>query len=276
MIEIRGVSKTFAGRDGVQPVAALQDIDLSVRANEFLTILGPSGCGKTTLLRAIGGLVTMDRGSIVVDGRAVEGPGPERAMVFQDFALLPWRTVLENVAFGLQLRDVGRREREGIARRYIEMVGLTGFERRYPGELSGGMKQRVGLARALAVEPRVLLMDEPFGALDEQTRRLLQEELLGIWESKRTTVVFVTHSMEEAVLLGDRVVVMRPRPGMIDEIVDVALERPRSTHVDSVERSERFAAITAQLWERMRSMQTTVSRGRSAGAADAVQQADPA
>jgi NitT/TauT family transport system ATP-binding protein len=256
MIEITGVSKTFAGRDGVQPVTALQDIDLTVSANEFLTILGPSGCGKTTLLRAIGGLVPVDRGHIIVDGKRVRGPGPERAMVFQDFALLPWRTVLENVAFGLQLRGVARREREERAGRFIELVGLTGFERRYPGELSGGMKQRVGLARALAVEPRVLLMDEPFGALDEQTRRLLQEELLRIWETTRTTVVFITHSMEEAVLLGDRIVVMRARPGAIDEVVEVPLERPRSTHVDSVERSEQFVAITARLWDRLRGMQT--------------------
>jgi NitT/TauT family transport system ATP-binding protein len=255
MIEVVGVSKTFAGRDGMADVAALRDIDLSVRDNEFLTILGPSGCGKTTLLRLIAGLMPVDKGRITVGGVPVTGPGPERAMVFQAFALLPWRTVLDNVAFGLQVRKVSRAERERRARRFIDLVGLAGFEGRLPRELSGGMQQRVGLARALAVEPSVLLMDEPFGALDEQTRRLLQEELLRIWEQTRTTVIFITHSMEEAVLLGDRVVIMRSRPGEIDEIVPVPLERPRSANVDSVERSPEFVSITSTLWERLRGMQ---------------------
>ena len=179
MIEIRGVGKTFVGQDG-STVQALHDVNLTVRENEFLTVLGPSGCGKTTLLKAMAGLIGWDDGDIVIDGRPVRGPGPDRAMVFQNFALLPWATVLENVAFGLRMRNVAKAEREERARSLIEMVGLTGFANRRPGELSGGMQQRVGLARALAVEPKVLLMDEPFGAVDEQTRRLLQEELLSI------------------------------------------------------------------------------------------------
>ncbi|MGZ9160191.1 MAG: ABC transporter ATP-binding protein [Candidatus Limnocylindrales bacterium] len=264
MIEIRGVNKAFPARKGIDAVQALLDVDLTVHDNEFVTILGPSGCGKTTLLRAVAGLVPIDGGEIFVDGKRVTGPGPERAMVFQNFALLPWSNVMTNVAFGLQLRGVSQREREAKAMELIELVGLAGFEKRLPGELSGGMQQRVGLARALAVEPKVLLMDEPFGALDEQTRRLLQEELIRIWEMTRTTVVFITHSMEEAVLLGDRVVLMRPRPGRIEEIIDVPLERPRSTHLDSVERSGEFVSITARLWERLRGLQTDVRHSRTA------------
>jgi NitT/TauT family transport system ATP-binding protein len=256
MIQIVGVSKAFSGRRGVEPVQALLDIDLTVGDNEFLTILGPSGCGKTTLLRLIAGLMPVDEGTILVDGVPVVEPGPERAMVFQGFALLPWRTVLDNVAFGLQLRGVPKPERTRRAIRYIEMVGLKGCEGRLPRELSGGMQQRVGLARALAVEPGVLLMDEPFGALDEQTRRLLQEELLRIWEQTRTTVIFITHSMEEAVLLGDRVAVMSNGPGRILEIVPVPLERPRAPHVDMVERSPEFVSIVSRLWERLRGMQS--------------------
>ncbi len=264
MIEIRGVNKAFPARKGVEPVQALLDVDLTVHDNEFVTILGPSGCGKTTLLRAVAGLVPIDAGEIHVDGKPVKGPGPERAMVFQNFALLPWSNVLSNVAFGLELRHVPKKERERKALELIELVGLAGFENRLPGELSGGMQQRVGLARALAVEPKVLLMDEPFGALDEQTRRLLQEELIRIWEATRTTVVFITHSMEEAVLLGDRVVLMRPRPGRIEEVIDVPLTRPRSTHLDSVERSGEFVSITSRLWERLRGLQTDVRHSRTA------------
>ena len=260
MIEIKGLSKAFPGHRGSEPVQALLDVDLAVRDNEFLTVLGPSGCGKTTLLRCVAGLVPFDTGQVLVDGRPIMGPGPERAMVFQNFALMPWDNVLTNVAFGLEMQGVDRRAREEKAMELIEMVGLGGFERRLPGELSGGMQQRVGLARALAVEPRVLLMDEPFGALDEQTRRLLQEEMLRIWESTRTTVIFITHSMEEAVLLGDRVVLMRPRPGRIEEIIEVPMPRPRSTHLDDVETSGEFTRITGMLWERLRGMHSDVRR----------------
>lgn len=265
MIEISGVSKTFVGRKGLADVPALENINLTVRDNEFLTVLGPSGCGKTTLLRMIAGLTPPDEGRITVSGKLVTGPGPERAMVFQAFALLPWRTVVQNVAFGLQIRGVPRAEREERARTFIRLVGLDGFEQRLPRELSGGMQQRVGLARALAVEPTVLLMDEPFGALDEQTRRLLQEELLRIWEQTRTTVIFITHSMEEAVLLGDRVAIMRRRPGVIEDIVTVPLERPRSRDVDRVERSADFVSITSHLWERLRSMQSETDDEKKAG-----------
>ena len=256
MIEITGLTKTFPGRGSLPDVPALLDVNLTVRENEFLTVLGPSGCGKTTLLRIIAGLIPADGGVVKVNGAPVAGPGPERAMVFQAFALLPWRNVLQNVAYGLQVRGVPRAEREERARHFVRLVGLAGFEQRLPRELSGGMQQRVGLARALAIEPSVLLMDEPFGALDEQTRRLLQEQLLGIWEKARTTVIFITHSMEEAVLLGDRVAIMRGRPGVIDEIVPVPLPRPRSSDVDSVERSSEFLSITSRLWERLRGMQT--------------------
>ena len=264
MIKIIGVSKLFPGQRNSEPVLALKDVDLTVNDNEFLTILGPSGCGKTTLLRLIAGLLRWDDGEITIDGKPVRGPGPERAMVFQSFALLPWMSVRDNVAFGLEIAGVSKQQRYERADELIDTVGLSGFEKRYPMELSGGMQQRVGLARALAVKPKVLLMDEPFGALDEQTRRLLQEELLAIWEKERTTVVFITHSMEEAVLLGDRVVLMSARPGRIEEIVYVPLKRPRSTDVDSVEGSAAFAEITQKLWARLREMQLT-RRHKAAG-----------
>ena len=256
MIEIANLSKTFPARGKDAPVQAINDLDLTIRDGEFLTVLGPSGCGKTTLLRIIAGLEPWDEGTVRIDGKNLNGPGPERAMVFQSFALLPWATILDNVAFGLDLRGVPKKAREAKAQELIDMVGLKGFENRLPGQLSGGMQQRVGLARALAVDPQILLMDEPFGALDEQTRRLLQEELLAIWEERRTTVLFITHSMEEAVLLGDRVVLMSPRPGRIVEIVDVPLARPRASAVDSIEGSAAFAQITSDLWQKLREMQT--------------------
>lgn len=253
MIEVRNLTKSFVGQDG-SVVNALSGVDLTVHDNEFLTVLGPSGCGKTTLLKTIAGLISWNSGDIVIDGAPVRGPGPDRAMVFQNFALLPWATVAENVAFGLQLRGASKSQRKKKAADLIEMVGLGGFENKRPNELSGGMQQRVGIARALAVEPRVLLMDEPFGAVDEQTRRLLQEELLAIWEQTRLTVVFITHSMEEAVLLGDRVVLMSARPGRIAEIVDVPLERPRSSDIGGLERNPKYTEIVAHLWDRLRDM----------------------
>lgn len=269
MIEIKGLSKSFEGRRGMGDVQALKDLNLTIHDDEFLTILGPSGCGKTTLLRCIAGLVSWDEGEVLIDGAPVTGPGPERAMVFQSIALMPWASILRNVTFGLELRGVSKQEAEDRARGLIELVGLRGFETRMPMELSGGMQQRVGLARALAVEPRVLLMDEPFGALDEQTRRLLQEELLQIWESRRTTVVFITHSMDEAVLLGDRVVLMSARPGKIEEIVPVDMPRPRSEHIDTVEGSVEFRDITGRLWSRLREWQVDVGRAAREAAAAA-------
>jgi NitT/TauT family transport system ATP-binding protein len=269
LIELDGLSKTFPARGGGSFVEALKDVSLTVQDGEFLTVLGPSGCGKTTLLRILAGLEGHDDGEVRIDGRVITGPGPERAMVFQSFALLPWATTISNVAFGLELRGVAKAEREARAEELIDLVGLRGFEGRLPGELSGGMQQRVGLARALAVDPEILLMDEPFGALDEQTRRLLQEELLGIWEETRKTVLFVTHSMEEAVLLGDRIVLMSPRPGRIVDIVDVPLARPRASTVDSIEGSAEFAAITADLWRRLREMQLFRRHKREGRHADA-------
>jgi ABC-type nitrate/sulfonate/bicarbonate transport system ATPase subunit len=255
LIEIANLSKTFPARGKDAPVEALKDVSLSIADGEFVTVLGPSGCGKTTLLRMVAGLIRADSGTISIDGKVVTGPGPERAMVFQSIALMPWATILGNVAFGLKLRGVPRSEREAHAKELLELVGLSGFENRLPGELSGGMQQRVGLARALAVNPKILLMDEPFGALDEQTRRLLQEELLQIWEATRKTVIFITHSMEEAVLLGDQIVLMSPRPGRVVDVMKVPLPRPRAAAVDRIEGSAEFAAITAELWHRLREMQ---------------------
>jgi NitT/TauT family transport system ATP-binding protein len=254
VIEIVDLRKTHWAKATGDAVEALRDVNLTIRDNEFVTILGPSGCGKTTLLRCIAGLTGYDGGEVLIDGRRVQGPGPDRAMVFQSFALMPWASVLDNVMFGLEVRGVPRNERRTRAEALIAKVGLRGFEKRYPRQLSGGMQQRVGLARALAVQPQILLMDEPFSALDEQTRRFMQEELLRIWEIDRTTVVFVTHSIEEAVLLGDRVILLGPRPGRVREVVGVPLTRPRSEHISSVEGSATLAQITAKLWDELRGM----------------------
>ncbi|HQJ52206.1 MAG TPA: ABC transporter ATP-binding protein [Anaerolineae bacterium] len=232
---------------------ALDGVDVSIAHREFVCLLGPSGCGKTTLLKAIAGLVTLDSGEIFINGLPVTGPGSDRAMVFQDFALLPWADVLSNVAFGLELRGVAKAVREAGARELIARVGLAGFERHYPRQLSGGMQQRVGLARALAVNPEILLMDEPFGALDAQTRRLLQEDLLALLQATPHTVVFVTHSVEEAVLLADRVVVLTPRPGRVRDIVTIDLPRPRPPDVNLL---PRFSELTARLWRELKEAQS--------------------
>ena len=252
MIELRGCRKIYASRNGQVPVLALDGVDLTIHPQEFVCLLGPSGCGKTTLLKAIAGLVPLDEGEVRIEGQAVTGPGPDRAMVFQDFALLPWADVLTNVAFGLELRGEARAAREHAARALISTVGLAGFEHHFPRQLSGGMQQRVGLARALAVDPEILLMDEPFGAVDAQTRRLLQEDLLRVLDSTSKTVVFVTHSMEEAVRLGDRVVLMTPRPGRIQSITEVGLPRPRPADLDG---APRFAELQKQLWQQLKEMQ---------------------
>jgi ABC-type nitrate/sulfonate/bicarbonate transport system ATPase subunit len=253
VIVIEGLHKTFPGRDGSDSgVVALQNLNLEIRDHEFVTVIGPSGCGKTTLLRIVAGLETADSGRVLIDGKPVLGPGPERAMVFQSFALLPWATVLDNVTFGAEMRGIPKDRREQRARELIKLVGLAGFERRLPKQLSGGMQQRVGLARALAVDPDILLMDEPFGSLDEQTRRLLQEQLIRIWEGNRKTVLFVTHSMEEAVLLGDRLILMCPRPGRVEEIIDIPLARPRGPET---EKSPTFVDIKEHVWARLRAMQ---------------------
>ncbi len=255
MITVENLNKRFPARTkGSAPVDALVDVNLTIKDHEFVTLLGPSGCGKTTLLRMVAGLETIDSGgSIRVDGAPVTGPSPKRAMVFQSFALMPWANVLANIAFGLELQGRDKKERLEVARRLAKTVGLAGFENHLPSQLSGGMQQRVALARALAVEPDVLLMDEPFGALDEQTKRLMQEELLRIWESERITVLFVTHSIDEALLLGDRVVVMSPRPGKVDEVFDVPMPRPRS---HASEADSKYIRIRGQLWDRLRGMAT--------------------
>ena len=253
MIELRGCRKVYSSQNGQAPVIALDGVDLTIHPREFVCLLGPSGCGKTTLLKAIAGLVPLDEGEVCIEGQTVTGPGPDRAMVFQDFALLPWADVLTNVAFGLDLRGEAKTVREQTARALIGTVGLAGFEHHFPRQLSGGMQQRVGLARALAVDPEVLLMDEPFGAVDAQTRRLLQEDLLRVLDRTPKTVVFVTHSMEEAVRLGDRVVLMTPRPGRVQSIVDVGLPRPRPEDLDG---DPRFAELKKGLWHQLREMQT--------------------
>jgi glycine betaine/proline transport system ATP-binding protein len=253
----------------------LRDISLSIEEGSIYVIMGLSGSGKSTLIRHFNRLIEPSAGHILVDGVDVVSLNKrdleifrqkKMSMVFQRFGLFPHRTVLDNAAYGLTVQGVGKAEREKRAREWLEQVGLSGFENQYPHQLSGGMQQRVGLARALAVDPEVLLMDEPFGALDEQTRRLLQEELLRIWEQTRITVIFITHSMEEAVLLGDRVVLMSARPGKIQEIVPVPLARPRSADVDRVAQSEEFVAITTHLWTRLRDMQQDGQRRAAAQA----------
>ena len=252
LVEIQGVSKSFhkTVKENTTEIRALSDVSLSVRENEFVSIIGPSGCGKTTLLKMIDGLIPYDSGRIVINGKPVTAPGPDRAVVFQSFALLPWRTVLANVEFSLELRQLSKEERAKTARDYLQRVGLAEFENHYPHELSGGMQQRAGLARALAVNPAILLMDEPFGAVDAQTRQLLQEELLELWQRERKTVIFVTHSMDEAVYLSDRVVVMTPRPGKVAEILDVPLPRPRVS--EQVRRHAKFVDLTNYIWESLK------------------------
>ena len=213
---------------GLQELVALEDFTLAINEGEFATIVGPSGCGKSTLLDIISGLTKPRSGEIHIDGKLVTGPALDRGFVMQGYALLPWRTVYKNIAYGLEIKKVPRRERKAICEKYIHLVGLEGFEDRYPNELSGGMRQRVAIARALAYDPEVLLMDEPFAAVDAQTRETLQDELLRIWSRTRKTIILVTHSIEEAVLLSDRVVVMTARPGRIQEILVSDLPRPRT------------------------------------------------
>ncbi|MBP2660479.1 MAG: cmpD 4 [Firmicutes bacterium] len=223
----------------------LDDFNLQVREGEFLSILGPSGCGKSTFLNMLAGLDKQDGGQILIDGEPVSDRSFDRGMVFQGYALFPWRTVLENVEIGLQIRGLEKKEREEIARYYLTMVGLTAFANRYPHQLSGGMKQRVAIARVLAYQPDIMLMDEPFAALDAQTRETLQLELIRIWEADKKTIVFITHSIDEAILLSDRVAVMTARPGRVKEIIDVSLPRPRS---EEIRNSSEFAQIRQYAW----------------------------
>jgi NitT/TauT family transport system ATP-binding protein len=223
-IVIEGVSHTYRPPRG-RPLLALDDVSLEVRPREFVALLGPSGCGKSTLLYLIGGFLPVERGRILVDGNPVAAPGPDRGIVFQHFALFPWKTVRANVLYGLERAGLARAERDARAQSFIDLVGLTGFEDAYPSHLSGGMKQRAALARTLAVDPKILLMDEPFGALDAQTRSLMQAELIAIWQRSPKTVIFVTHDVQEAVYLSDRVAVMSARPGRIKAIIDTRFDK---------------------------------------------------
>ncbi|MDJ0638477.1 MAG: ABC transporter ATP-binding protein [Paracoccaceae bacterium] len=243
-VSTRNISKNYGD------VEALRDLSLEFPRGQLTSLLGPSGCGKTTLLKIIAGLLEPTSGEVEVNGKTVTGPGPDRAFVFQDFALLPWASVIRNVAFGLEMRGMGKSEREDIAAKYIKEVGLGGFEHSYPHELSGGMRQRVGLARALSVDAEVLLMDEPFSAVDEQTRRKFQEDLLALVQNENKTFIFVTHSIEEAVYVSDQIALLLPRPSRVHEII-----RPsnfRSKGVDNIRRDPEYLDIVDEIWASLR------------------------
>jgi ABC-type nitrate/sulfonate/bicarbonate transport system ATPase subunit len=246
---IEAVSRRFPGRRGQPPTPALEPLSFDVADNDFLAILGPSGCGKSTLLRIIAGLDTPTSGRVLLDGAPVGGPGPDRGMVFQSYTLFPWLDVKANICFGLREKGMPAAEQDRVADDYVRRVGLAGFERHLPKMLSGGMQQRTALARALANDPKILLLDEPFGALDTQTRALMQELLLGIWEADRTTVLFVTHDIDEAIFMANRVLVMTARPGRIKAVVDVALPRPRHY---TLKTTAEFAALKARLTDELR------------------------
>jgi NitT/TauT family transport system ATP-binding protein len=247
-LEIIGLRKVY-GQDGDKPVVALEDVSLTVGEGEFVAIVGPSGCGKTTLLNIVGGLVDGDDGQVLVEGRALNGVHRGIGMVFQEESTFPWRTTLENVAFPLEVAGMGRAEREERARHFVRLVGLEGFEDHYPAALSGGMRQRTAVARALAYEPRIMLLDEPFGALDEQTRMLLGDKLLEIRQALNQTMLLITHSITEAVQLSDRVVVMTFRPGRIKRIIDIDLPRPRTSEAVA---APEFGRYVGRIWADLR------------------------
>ena len=243
------VTRIFPARQGHAPTRALEPVALTIGNNDFVTILGPSGCGKSTLLRIVAGLDHPTSGKVRLDGREVTGPGADRGMVFQSYTLFPWLTVRENIAFGLRERGMPEDKRNAVADRFIQQIGLNGFENHWPKQLSGGMQQRCAIARALANDPKILLLDEPFGALDNQTRVLMQEMLLGIWERDQKTVLFVTHDIEEAIFLGSRVIVMSARPGRIKAEIAVDLPHPRSYKIKT---SPEFVALKERLVEEIR------------------------
>jgi NitT/TauT family transport system ATP-binding protein len=250
MLIARGIGETFGSAEyAAHMVRALEDVSLQGKDGEFVSIIGPSGCGKSTFLGIAGGLVSGYEGEIFVRGERIQGPHRAIGIVFQEESTFPWRTALGNVGFGLEMQGVGREQRERKAQEMIRLVGLTDFADRYPSELSGGMKQRVAIARALVMEPQILLMDEPFGALDEQTRIILGEELLRIRDKLGQTILFVTHNINEAVQLSDRVVVMTARPGRIKETFQIDLPRPRDS---SIIASDRFGKLVAQVWNTLR------------------------
>ena len=252
-LEIRDVSKAYDAPGGDRRIRALDGISFSVDQGEFVSLLGPSGCGKSTLLNMIAGFEAASSGEIRLDGKLVQQPGADRGLVFQDYALFPWKTLLDNVMYGPQKRGLPKRECVEIARRYIELVGLAGFEAHYPHQLSGGMRQRCALARSVANDPDVLLMDEPLAAIDALTRNTLQEEILRVCDARngtrRKTVIYVTHSIDEAVFLSDRIVVMSPRPGRVFELVDVPLPAPRT---DETRLLPEFHELTARIWRSLK------------------------
>ena len=239
-VQCRGVEKWFGDLN------VLDGVDFTVEPGAFVSVLGPSGCGKTTLLRAIGGLVGIDGGEVLVNGNVVNGPPAEVAIVFQQFGLMPWKTIYDNVALGLKVRGVSRKEIASIVPRYLEMVHLTGFEKSYPYQVSGGMRQRAGLARALAIEPDILLMDEPFASVDAMTREILHDELLSIWEKQRKTVIFITHSIDEAVVLSDEILVMSRSPATVIARINVDIPRPRRER--TVRTLPEFAELREHCW----------------------------
>jgi len=243
-VSVKNVSKNYG------EVEALKNMSLDFPKGQLTSLLGPSGCGKTTLLKIIAGLLPASNGEVIVNGSKVESPGPDRAFVFQDFALLPWATVIRNVAFGLELRGVNKTERESIAQKYISDVGLKGFENSFPHELSGGMRQRVGLARALSVNADVLLMDEPFSAVDEQTRRKFQEDLLNLIKVEKKTFIFVTHSIEEAVYVSDQIAILLPRPSRVSEIIKPSGFKHKD--VDSIRKDSEYLDIVDKIWKSLR------------------------
>jgi|KBSSwiStaDraftv2_1062776.scaffolds.fasta_scaffold143115_2 NitT/TauT family transport system ATP-binding protein len=262
-VSVTGVSKVHVAMKG-EPLLALHDVDLAVEQNEFFSIVGPSGCGKTTLLNLIAGFELPTRGEIRVNGELITAPGWERAVVFQEYALFPWYTVSQNIRYGMRRKRIPDARQQELLQHYIALVGLRGFESRYPQELSGGMRQRVSIARALAVNPAILLMDEPFAALDVQTREYMQDELLRIWERERKTVIFVTHSIDEAIKLSDRIAIMAPRPGRVEEIKVVEFQRPRDPTNPAMVR----LAAEVKVWMRQQALAAPVDAAEEARVVD--------